>query len=124
MLSRVISAVYDDALSDVGLRVSQFSVLSAVANQKEARPADLAKTLEMDESTLSRNVERMRARGWLRLVNSEGDQRSHQITITDKGLALIRKGYPAWEKAQHEVMRRLGSDGVAALKSVTKKLRA
>ena len=38
-------------------------------------------------------------------------------------MALIRKGYPAWQKAQEEVNRRLGSDNVAVLKSVLRKLR-
>ena len=43
--------------------------------------------------------------------------------VTDKGLGLIRKGFPAWQKAQEEVNRRLGADSVAALKSVLRKLR-
>ncbi len=46
--------VYDDALAEVGLKVSQFSVLNAVASREDTRPAELAKFLEMDESTLSR----------------------------------------------------------------------
>jgi DNA-binding MarR family transcriptional regulator len=123
MLNRVISAIYDDALSEAGLKVSQFTVLTAVTNQEEIRPAELAKILQMDESTLSRNVERMCARGWLRL-EPDRDRRSHLIKITEKGLALIRKGYPAWQQAQEEVGRRLGADGVAALRSVVRKLRA
>jgi len=124
MLSRVITAIYDDALSEVGLKVSQFSLLTAVANREETRPAELAKVLAMDESTVSRNVERMCARGWLRLEQGEGDRRSHQIAITEKGMALIRKGYPCWQKAQTAVAHQLGDDGVSALRSVARKLRA
>ena len=100
-----------------GLKTSQFNLLVAVTNREESRPAELAKILEMDESTLSRNVERMCAKGWLRL-EPDKDRRSHLIKVTDKGLALIRKGYPAWQKAQEEVSRRLGADSVAALRSV------
>ena len=123
MLNRVITGIYDDALSDVGLKTSQFNVLVAVANREKNRPADLAKALQMDESTLSRNVERMCARGWLRL-EPDNDRRGHLITITEKGSALIRKGYPAWQKAQAEVTRQLGADGVEALRLVVRKLRA
>jgi hypothetical protein len=43
---------------------------------------------------------------------------SHRITITEKGVALLRKSYPAWQKAQNLVAHRLGPDGVAALKAV------
>jgi len=62
-------------------------------------------------------------KGWLRLVPDQ-DRRSHLIAITDSGRALIRKSYPAWQEAQQEVTRRLGADGVAALRSVLRKLRA
>ncbi|MFZ1121721.1 MAG: MarR family winged helix-turn-helix transcriptional regulator [Candidatus Binataceae bacterium] len=118
----MITAIYDEALASVGLKASQFNLLVATVNREETRPAELAKYLEMDESTLSRNVERMCAKGWLRLEPEE-DRRSHLIKVTEKGLGLIRKGYPAWQKAQEEVHRRLGSENVAALKSVLRKLR-
>ena len=108
-LNRMVSAIYDSALADAGLKTSQFSVLVSVANRKQARPAELIKNLQLDESTLSRNVERMCARGWLRLVQ-DSDRRSHLIEVTDKGQALIRKCIPAWQKAQAEVSRRLGND--------------
>jgi DNA-binding MarR family transcriptional regulator len=123
LLSRVVTAVYDDALAEVGLKVSQFSALNAIANREAVRPAELAILLEMDESTLSRNVARMCARGWLRLEPGKDDRRSHRITVTEKGVALLRKSYPAWQKAQSLVADRLGPDGVAALKSVVGKLR-
>jgi DNA-binding MarR family transcriptional regulator len=123
MLSRLISGIYDDAMSGVGLKVSQFTVLVAVVNQERARPSELAKVLAMDESTLSRNVERMCARGWLRL-EPDKDRRSHRIQVTEKGMVLIRKAYPAWQNAQAKVRSSMGADGVAALESALRKLRA
>jgi DNA-binding MarR family transcriptional regulator len=123
MMNRMVTAIYDDAMLSAGLKTSQFTVLVAVASREESRPAELAKFLQMDESTLSRNVDRMCNKGWLKLV-PEQDRRSHLIAITDSGRALIRKSYPAWRKAQDEVTQRLGADGVAALKSVLRKLRS
>jgi DNA-binding MarR family transcriptional regulator len=122
-LSRIVTAVYDGALADAGLKTSQFSVLIAVANRGKARPAELTELLQMDESTLSRNVERMCARGWLRLER-ESDRRSHLIEVTDKGQALIRKCLPAWRQAQAEVNKRLGTNTVAELRSALRKLSA
>jgi len=122
-LNRMVSAIYDSALASAGVKTSQFSVLVSVANRKEARPAELTKHLQLGESTLSRNVERMCARGWLRLVQ-DADRRSHLIEVTDKGQALIRKCLPGWQKAQAEVSRRLGTDTVAELKSALRKLSA
>jgi DNA-binding MarR family transcriptional regulator len=122
-LNRMVSAIYDGALASSGVKTSQFSVLIAVANRGQARPADLIEVLQLDESTLSRNVERMCARGWLRLEQNE-DRRSHVIEVTDKGEALIRKCLPAWRQAQAEVSKRLGTGTVAELRSALRKLSA
>src|ERR1700719_4712617 len=122
-LSRIVTAIYDGALADAGLKTSQFSVLISVANRGKARPAELTEHLQMDESTLSRNVERMCARGWLRLER-ESDRRSHLIEVTDKGQVLIRKSLPAWRQAQAEVSKRLGTGTVAELRSALRKLSA
>jgi DNA-binding MarR family transcriptional regulator len=122
-LNRMVTAIYDGALASVGLKTSQFSVLVAVANRDQARPSQLTKLLQMDESTLSRNVERMCARGWLRLERDD-DRRSHLIEVTDKGKALIRKCLPAWQQAQEEVSQRLGADSVSALRAALRKLQA
>jgi len=104
LLSRMISGIYDDALAESGLKVSQFSLLTAIANGDDPRPAELAKSLAMDESTMSRNVARMCARGWLRLAPGDDDRRSHQ--------------------AQREIARRLGAEGVKSLRLVMNKLRS
>jgi DNA-binding MarR family transcriptional regulator len=120
-LNRMVTAIYDGALANAGLKTSQFSVLVSVSNRKQARPAELTKHLQLDESTLSRNVDRMCARGWLRLVQ-DADRRSHLIEVTDKGQALIRKSLPAWQKAQAEVNRLLGPNTVVELRVALRKL--
>ena len=123
MLSRVISAIYDEALAPLGLKGSQLNLLSALARQGPSRPADLCALLKMDKSTLSRNVERMRKRGWL--SNSiSNDNRTHMVSLTPKGGELFRNAFPLWRKAQMEAVRRMGDEGVAALGTLIKRLRA
>jgi DNA-binding MarR family transcriptional regulator len=122
MLNRVITSIYDEALTGAGVKTPQFNVLVAVSNHSGMRPSELAKILAMDESTLSRNVDRMCAKGLLRL-NPGDDRRSHRITITPKGSAIIDQAYPAWEKAQDEASRLLGTEGIAALRAAVRNLR-
>lgn len=124
LLSRVITGVYDEALAELRLTVSQFSALHAIANREGTRPAELAKLLAMDESTVSRNVARMRARGWLHLEPGDADRRSHQIKITEKGITLLRRSYPAWQKAEDQLTELLGQEKVAALTSIVDRLRS
>ena len=62
-----VTSIYDDALAKAGVRTSQFNVLVAVNNRAKIKPSELARILTMNESTLSRNVDRMCAKGLLRL---------------------------------------------------------
>ena len=78
-LNRIVTAIYDTALASAGLKTSQFTVLVAVANREKARPAELTRLLQMDESTLSRNVERMCTKGWLHPVAPGPAQHDHRI---------------------------------------------
>jgi len=122
-LNRIVTAIYDGALASAGLKTSQFTVLVAIANRGKVRPSELTKLLQLDESTLSRNVERMCARGWLRLKAGD-DRRSHLIEVTDQGRALIRGALPAWQQAQEKVADWLGADSIAQLRAALRRLPA
>lgn len=119
MLSRIISGIYDDALRPLGLKASQMNALVVTAKLGVARPGQVCDLLQMDTSTLSRNVERMTARGWLEVVADE-DGRSQPFRLTAKGTALLEKAIPAWRQAQHKASAILGEQGVAALHKAVK----
>lgn len=114
LLNRVITKIYDEALRPSGLRTAQLNILVAVSLMKSASPSEIEQRLSLDKSTVSRNVERMRDRGWVQFVPTE-DGRSHQIHLTAHGAALLRKATAAWEAAQHTAASVLGKEGVTAL---------
>src|SRR5438270_13667323 len=87
MLNRVITNIYDNALRPLDLKVSQMNILVAAAKMGTARPAEVCEYLHLDVSTLSRNVERMRARGWLEVAPDE-DGRSQPFRLTPQGRKL------------------------------------
>jgi DNA-binding MarR family transcriptional regulator len=68
----------------------------------------------MDHSTLSRNVERMRARGWLEAADDR-DGRASPFRVTKRGRQLLKRVLPAWEKAQEKAVSVLGEDGARML---------
>jgi DNA-binding MarR family transcriptional regulator len=107
MLNRVITNIYDDALRPLDLKVSQMSILVATAKLGTARPTEICEHLHLDVSTLSRNVERMKARGWLEVVPDE-DGRSQPFRLTPQGRKLLEKAIPAWSEAQQQVKNVLG----------------
>jgi DNA-binding MarR family transcriptional regulator len=119
MLNRVITNIYDDALRSLDLKVSQMNILVAAAKVGTARPVDVCEHLHLDVSTLSRNVERMKARGWLEVVPDE-DGRSQPFRLTLQGRKLLEKAIPAWSAAQQQVKKLLGDGFVEKLNQATK----
>lgn len=114
LLNRVVTNLYDEALRPLGLKVSQLNILIVVAKLGLARPTQVCDILQLDVSTLSRNVERMRAQGWLEIVPDE-DARAQPFRLTPKGKRLIEKAIPAWEEAQQQASELLGDKGIALL---------
>ena len=121
LLNRVVTNLYDDALRPLGLKVSQVNILVVTAKLGVAQPAQVCDLLHLDTSTLSRNVERMRAKGWLEVVPGE-DARTQPFRLTAQGRRLLERAVPAWERAQGQAEELLGDEGIALLNKAASKL--
>src|SRR5438270_8852399 len=123
MLNRAITNIYDDALRPLGLKASQLNILIVTAKLGLARPGQVCEILQLDASTLSRNVKPLQAHGWVEVVPDE-DARAQPFRLTAQGRRLIEKAIPAWEEAQRQASEMLGTEGVALLDKAAKKRRA
>src|SRR5215468_6103422 len=121
LLNRVVSSFYDEALRPLGLKVSQLNILIVTAKLGLARPAQVCEILQLDTSTLSRNVKPLQAHGWLEVVPEE-DARAQPFRLTPQGKRLIEKAVPAWQEAQRRATELLGEEGIALLNRAAKKL--
>ena len=122
LLNRVVTNFYDDALRPLGLKVSQLNILIVTAKLGLARPAQVCEILQLEASTLSRNVKPLRAHGWLEVV-PDGDARAQPFRLTRSGQRLIAKAVPSWEKAQRQATELLGEKGIGLLDRAARKLR-
>src|SRR6184192_1003188 len=86
LLNRVVTNFYDAALRPLGLKVSQLNVLIVTARLGLARPAQVCEILQLDTSTLSRNVKPLQAHGQAsELLGDEG------IALLDKAARKLRE---------------------------------
>jgi DNA-binding MarR family transcriptional regulator len=122
MLSRIISAIYDEAFAPIGLKISQFTILRVLRGRGPTTAAELCKLVLMDKSTASRNLQQMRRRSWIKLVTT-GEGRGLTLAITLEGSKILKKAHPLWRSAQDEAMRRLGAEGDQALNLVLTNMR-
>lgn len=114
LLNRAVSSMYDEALRPHGLRITQMSILVVVSTLEEATPGDFGRILCLEKSTVSRTLDRLRARGWID-VRSRADARSTRVGITAKGAAKLRAVSSAWRSIQRKAQEILGEDAVHEL---------
>lgn len=116
-LMRLLSRLYDAELQAVGLKATQYALLTHVARRSPIGFSDLAARLALDSSTLSRNLKPLITSGWIRLREGQ-DARRRLVTITAAGSAKQIAAESPWRTAQERVEAVLGRDRLAALHAV------
>jgi len=111
---RMVTRHYDRYVAAVGLKNTQYTLLSQVVKLSPIRPSDLARRMQMDASTLTRNMQSLVAQGWLK-IGAGDDGRSRCVEATEDGYAKRAEGQRAWKAAQTALNKQLGVEQVAAL---------
>lgn len=114
VLNRVITNIFDRALQPLDLKLTQGNILVMLSLYGQASPGDIGKVLLMEKSTVSRNLERMRKKGWIDVAGKD-DGQAQVVSVTAKGRKLLEAAHTAWKKAQKEATQLLGEEGVSAL---------
>jgi DNA-binding MarR family transcriptional regulator len=123
LLNRAVTKIYNQALRPHGLTVSQLNILVAVSYLGQAKQQDICKALHLEKSTLSRDLARMRERGWV--AEAPGDDgRSSLLRVTAHGGKLLQKAIPAWRQAQQQAATLLGEREIAAFSRAAKTVRS
>lgn len=105
--ARAITQRYDEAFRPTGLRATQISVLFPVQVLGPLTISRLAEATETDRTTLTRNL-RLLERGGLIRTDRGDDRRERQVSITERGRAVLHRVHPSWERIQGRMVKRLG----------------
>ena len=119
VMTRVVSAIYDEELRPVGLRASQLALLWAIRAMEPVEFGRLGTTTFTDQTTLSRTVALLKKSG-LVSVRVGDDRRVRVISLTAKGLERFAVAMPLWERAQVRADALVSLDD---LRSVARKVR-
>ena len=112
--ARALTQLYDDLMEPSGLRVTQFSLLRTLATHGPARMSDLAKTLLLDRTALSRTLDPLVERG-LVAITAGRDARTREVSLTHAGARAVRGATPHWQRAQSQVAAQIGPDKLDTL---------
>jgi DNA-binding MarR family transcriptional regulator len=112
-LSRILTRVYEDALRDYGLTVSQFSLLTVISTNEPVTSAEIGRHLDLEKSTLSRIIGKMIKNDWVR--EGHGDDGVRGLVMTVHGRNTLRDAIIAWQKVQKRATEKFGEPASKAL---------
>ncbi|WP_092334328.1 MarR family winged helix-turn-helix transcriptional regulator [Desulfosporosinus hippei] len=124
-LSRVMRKVhryYEGSLSQYGITPSQFYVLSAVWEKDGLKFKELAKSLEMDGSTLTSILDRLERLDLVERRNDPEDRRSLLVFLTEQAKQQISEMAHLAEKLDQEIKERFTEEEFATFERVLEKL--
>jgi len=116
-LARTVTRIYDDALRPLGLTVGQLNLLAAVANLQPdgATVEEIGEALDMEASTLSRNLALLERKGWMQ-ARPRAHGRGRCWHLTSAGRDLLARARHPWSRAQRRAREVLASYGVERLR--------
>lgn len=120
---RAVARLYGAELRKSGLGPTQFTLLVVLSRLEEARQGDLAGSLAIDSTTLTRTLDRLEEQGWV--ASRPGDDRRERwVRLTNRGRRRLEAALPHWRTAQNRLREALGdkswSDLLEQLDEVTR----
>ena len=108
-ISLKLTKIYDEALIDTGIKVTQYSLLKNIEKIGTPNIKNLAIATQLDRSTLARNLEKLE-RMKLVFLKFGDDKRNKILSLTSYGKQILIKANIAWEIIQDKVSKNLGED--------------
>ena len=113
-VTRLVSNHCEAQFAESGLTTTQYALLSHVVVLGPIQPSELARRMDIDLSTLSRNVQPLQTLGLVETLPG-ADARSRQLQATAQGHARRRQMKATWKRAQLSLNERLGDERVQRL---------
>src|SRR3984957_6272793 len=119
--SRRISQFYDAALAPVGIKATQYSILSEVDRGSLEGPVtmcELATAMVMDRSTLGHNLKPLERDDLVVMRLSSDDRRKRYVELTKKGRSILQRSRRLWRHAEERFEKIFGKEPAAELRAV------
>jgi DNA-binding MarR family transcriptional regulator len=120
--ARHVSQFYDQLFQPVGLRATQFAILSRLNREGPMTINALAAALVMDRTTLGRNILPLQRDGLIEVVASPVDRRRRELRLSEAGAEKYRQASGRWAVAQTRFDEVYGGDRAATLRGLLREV--
>ena len=119
--ARQVSQLYDRYMAEVGLRGTQYSILSKLNRIGPMPIGKLADVMVMERTALSRAIGPLERHG-LVTVGEGPNKRTRRVALTAAGEAKFRAAQVQWRKAQKVFENAFGADNAASLRTTLRRV--
>ncbi|MEM9012382.1 MAG: MarR family winged helix-turn-helix transcriptional regulator [Pseudomonadota bacterium] len=109
---------------ELGLATAEWRVLVHLARAARVSVREIHLHVDLDKPKVSRAASRLEAAGYVAKRRSSTDRRLVELSLTEDGEAVMRRFAASAVAYQAELVDRLGSDSVAAIAALFRKLMA
>lgn len=107
--SHLITEIYNRRLEPAGMTVNQYSILTNLSRMTGCSVTQLAAELELERTTLVRNLKPLLANGWI-LDTAQAGRRDRSLLVSAEGEKAVQEARAYWQEAQKEVEERIGRE--------------
>jgi len=119
--ARHVSQIYDRHMAAVGLRGTQYSILSKLERGGPLPIGKLAEALVMERTALTRAIGPLQRDGLVN-VGAGPNGRTRSVMLTPAGEAKFKAAQSEWRKAQKEFENGFGAGNAEALRATLRRL--
>ena len=106
-LDRIVTQIYEKRLAPHDISLAQFTLLTVIGRLKEPSPAQLGSFLQIEKSSLSRNLQLLIRRGLVAAPDTRA-QRIDRVGLSEAGRRKIQSALADWRAAQKAASDLLG----------------
>jgi DNA-binding MarR family transcriptional regulator len=114
---RLVSRLYDQSLAPLGINIGQFGLLATLSAMSGASVMRVANVLQMDRTTLTRNLSPLERLGYIS-AGSRSGMRVRALSLTKRGKDLLKAAKPLWKNAQDGIVKNLGRERTKRLHEI------
>jgi DNA-binding MarR family transcriptional regulator len=114
IVARSVSAVYEQAMAPHDVTIAQVNLLAALGEVGPCAPRDIGEVLQLERSTVSRNLDLLIQKGLIEALSSDA-KGIREVVLTTTGLEKLKEVLPDWRIAQKHAAHLLGHNGVKAV---------
>ncbi len=112
------------ALKNAGLEITpeQWAILKRVSERDEVNQREIAELTFRDPASVTRALDALEEKGWVRRVDTANDRRAYNLLLTDAGRGVVARITPIAQAVRAHGLRNIDDAELAQFKATLNKI--